>query len=153
MKRIFIYFSLTGNGDLISEHLKDEYDIRKIEMKKRFPKSFFFRIMKGGFLASINAKTKLKEFDNDIKDYENIVIGSPIWNARLSSPINTLLSKLDLNGKKVTFVFYSGSGEAPKAIEKVKKNYNIDKIIVLKEPIKYNEELKKLDELRSNTNE
>ena len=44
-------------------------------------------------------------------------------------------------------------GEAPKAIEKVNKNYNIDKIIVLKEPIKYNEELKKLDELRSNTNE
>ena len=147
MKRIFIYFSLTGNGDLISERLKDEYEIRKIEMKRRFPKSFFFRVLKGGFLASINAKTKLKDFDYDIKDYDEVVIGSPIWNARFSSPINTLLSKLEIGDKKLSFVLYSGSGEGPKAIEKIKKNYKYDKIIILKEPLKYNEELDKLKEL------
>ncbi len=147
MKKIFIYFSLTGNGDLISEKLKDEYEIRKIEMKRRFPKSFFLRVLKGGFLASINAKTKLKDFDYDIKDYDEVVIGSPIWNARFSSPINTLLSKLEIGDKKLSFVLYSGSGEGPKAIEKIKKNYKYDKIIILKEPLKYNEELDKLKEL------
>ena len=148
MEKLFIYFSLTGNGDLISERLKEEYDIRKIEMKKRFPKSFFFRVMTGGFLATINAKTKLKDFDNDLSDYDEVVIGSPIWNGRLASPINTLLSKLNLNNKKIKFVFYAGSGEAPKAIEKVNKKYNVEKIIVLKEPLKYNDELNKLEELR-----
>lgn len=147
MEKIFIYFSLTGNGDLISERLKDEYEIRKIEMKRRFPKSFFFRVLKGGFLASINAKTKLKDFDYDIKDYDEVVIGSPIWNARFSSPINTLLSKLEIGDKKLSFVLYSGSGEGAKAIEKIKKNYKFDKIIILKEPLKYNEELDKLKEL------
>lgn len=153
MKKLFIYFSLTGNGDLISGKLKDEYEIRKIEMKRRFPKSFFFRVLKGGFLASIKAKTKLKDFDENIEDFEEVVIGSPIWNARFSSPVNTLLSKLNLENKKVSFVLYSGSGEGPKAIELIKKNYKYDKIIVLKEPLKYNEELEKLNELRSTHNE
>ena len=116
MKKLFIYYSYTGNGEVVKQKMQEKgYDIRKVETLKNLPKSFFFAMMAGGFQAGIKKKAKLKEFDFDISEYDEIVIGSPIWNGRFSSPINTVLSQLDLSNKKVTFVFYSGSGEGKKA--------------------------------------
>ena len=98
MKKLFIYYSLTGNGDLVAEYLKEkEYDIRKIETKEPLPKNYVLRILAGGYKAMINYEDKLIDFDVNIDEYDKIVIGSPVWNARLSSPINTVLKLLDLN--------------------------------------------------------
>ena len=148
MKTLFIYYSNTGNGDLVSEYLSNKgLDVRKVERKKKMPKAFFFNVMTGGFLASIGHKDKIVNFDNDIEGYEYIIIGTPIWNGRFSSPINTVLSKLDLTDKRVAFALYSGSGEAKKAITKIEKNYPNASFIIMKEPKKYSDELSKLDEL------
>lgn len=69
----------------------------------------------------------------------------PFGMVNLLVQLNTLLSKLDLNKKKVTFILYSGGGSAPKAIKKINKKYKAN-IIELKEPKKYPDNLKKLNE-------
>ncbi|MBR3523310.1 MAG: hypothetical protein IKN87_01315 [Bacilli bacterium] len=146
MNKLFIYYSLTNNGDKVADYYKDKgYDIRKIEVKKKLPKIFFFRIMTGGFKALINYKEKLINFDNNIDNYNEIIIGSPIWFDRLSTPVRTALNKLNLENKTIHFVLYSGSGTGKKAEEFINKNYSSAKITILKEPNKYNDELKKLD--------
>lgn len=146
MKKLFIYYSLTGNGDLISQEMKARgYKLFKLEKKKRMPRKFFFRIMSGGFLATLNIKSRLKNYDFHLEDYDEIVVGSPIWNARLSTPINTLLAKGNFSNKKVSFLLYSGSGEGVKAIKKINKLFPESKIVILQEPLKHNEELKKID--------
>ena len=122
MNKIFIYYSLNSNGDLVAKYFRDNnIEVRKIETKKKMPKSFAMQIFKLGFLAGINYKSKLKDFDNDISKYDEVIIGSPIWFDRLSCPINSLLDKLDLKGKKVTFILYSGGGETIKASEEINK--------------------------------
>ena len=144
MKKLFIYYSLSGNGDVVADYLKDEgCDIRKVIMKDRMPKSYFGQILTGGFLAGINHKAKLDNFDNDISEYDEIIIGSPIWNGRLSCPINTVLEEIKLDNKKVMFILYSGSGTAPKAEKKLKDRYENVDIIMLKEPKKNKDELDK----------
>ena len=60
-KKIFIYYSLTGNGKLIAKKLEKECDIRKIVVKKELPKSFFLQMMVGGFKSLINYKEKLDD--------------------------------------------------------------------------------------------
>ena len=135
MRRIFIYYSLSGNGDLIADYLKSKkIDIRKIKTSEELPKNFILRILTGGFLAGINHKGKLIDFNNNIEKYDEIIIGSPIWNGRLSCPINTVLDKLDLKNKNFMFILYSGSGKAPKTEKLLKKRYKETKIINLKEP-------------------
>ena len=146
MNKLFIYYSLTNNGDKVADYYKDKgYDIRKIEVKKKLPKIFFFRIMTGGFKALINYKEKLINFDNNIDNYNEIIIGSPIWFDCLSTPVRTALNKLNLENKTIHFVLYSGSGTGKKAQEFINKNYSNAKITILKEPNKNNDELKKLD--------
>ena len=136
MNKIFIYYSHSGNGDKVANYLMTKgIDIRKV-IAKDLPKGKFGSIMTGGFLATINHKTKLIDFNSDINSYDHVIIGTPIWNSRLSCPINTVLSKLDLTNKKLTFILYSATGNDNKAMKKIKKLYPNANIINIKEPNK-----------------
>ena len=86
----------------------------------------------------------LDDYDSDVSAYDAVVIGSPVWNGRLSAPINTVLKDTDLSGKQLAFVLCAGSGEGPKALERINAEYPGARVIALKEPNKYPEELEKL---------
>ena len=145
MKKIFIYYSLSGNGDEVASFLSAKgFEIRKVETVKPMPNNFILRILTGGFKAGINYKDELKDFDSNIDDYDTVIIGSPVWNARFSSPINTVLSKLNLENKDLKFILYSGSGASSKATALIKKNWPKADIIDLKEPKTNKDELEKL---------
>ena len=148
MKTLFVYYSNTGSGDVVAECLKEQgAEIRKVLPKKPLPRSFFLSVMTGGFLAGIGYKMPLKGFDPSIEGFDRIVVGSPIWNGRISSPINSVLKEMDLSVLPVTFVFYAGSGEGKSAAKRIKKNYPNADVIFLKEPKKYPEELEKIKTL------
>ena len=147
MKKLFIYYSLTGNGDVVAEAFKDKgYEIRKVVSKSKYPKNKLGLMLVGGCKATFNKKDKLLDFDSDISKYDKVVIASPIWNDRLSAPINGVLDNLDLHDKDVSFVLYSASGNANTAKEKIKNVYDVD-TIVLKEPKKNRDELKKIENI------
>ena len=145
MNKIFIYYSLSGNGDVVADHLKKKsIDIRKVTTKDKMPKSFFFRIMMGGYYALREYKPQLVDFDSDISKYDEILLGTPIWNDRISPAILSVIDKLDLKDKKITFIFYSGSGKTNKGYEKVKNLFPKCDVINLKEPKVNKEELNKV---------
>jgi flavodoxin len=145
MKKLFIYSSFTGNGDLVAEEFKKKgYEIRKVIEKKKFPKSFFFSIMSGGFRAGLGLKAKLVNYDNNVKEFDEIVLGSPIWNGRFPPTTNSILKETDFAGKSLQFLLYSGSGEGKKALKKVKKMFPNSEVTFLQEPKKHKDELKKL---------
>lgn len=145
MKKLFIYYSLSGNGDLVAGKMKEAgYDIRRATLKKPMPKRFFFQIMTGGFLAGIKSRAKLEGFDPDVTDYDEVAIGSPIWNGRLTPAINTVLRDVDLSGKKVVFILTSGGGSAPKAIARLNGEFPGADVVMLTEPKKNPGELEKL---------
>ena len=135
MKKLFIYYSLNGNGDQVADVLlKKGYEIRKVIEKKKMPKKFFFMVLTGGFRAGLNLKGKLVNYDNDVSNYDEIVIGSPIWNGRFPPAINSVIKETNLENKKLSFLFYSGSGEGPKAMKKVNELFPKAKIYFLKDP-------------------
>lgn len=142
---IIYYYSLTNNTyEVAKKYQSLGFELREIKSKHKYPKKFFFRILSGGFRAGLNLKDKIEDINLHVSKSDNIIIAGPIWNGKFSSPINTILKKLDINNLNVTFVFTSGSGSAPKVVKKIWKKYPHKNIIVLKEPLKYPEELNKL---------
>lgn len=136
MKKIFIYFSHSGNGDFVGEILKNNgYEILKLDTKKRMGKMGFFRMMFYGMRASAGKKEKLLPYSFSKEPYDQIAIGSPIWADRLSTPINTFLCEQDLSNKRITFILYSGGGECKKGMEDIKKKFENAEIINLKMPL------------------
>ena len=141
MKKVFIYYSYSGNGDLVAKYYKEKgYEIEEIVTREPLPDNKFLAILTGGFKALINYKDKIEKSFLPINEYDEIVIGSPIWNGRLSSPVNAFLANHDIVPK--AFVLYSGSGKSPSATKTIIKKYPSSMIINLTEPKKHEEEFK-----------
>ena len=145
MKKLFLYYSHTGNGEVVANKFKENgYELRRVYEKKKMPKSFFMQMMVGGFRAGANKVGKLIDYNADVSEFDEIVIGSPIWNGRFPPASNAILKHTDLSNKKVTFVLYSGSGKGKRAKKKIEKLFPGSEIVFLQEPKKNQEQLDKL---------
>ena len=120
--KYFIYYSATGNGDFIASQLEAKgYQIVKVDTIKPLGKMGFFKILKYGGQAMWNKKAKIKDINLELKEDDKVIIGSPIWNDRLSTPINTILAKYDFNKETTQFIFYPAGSEAKKATKQITK--------------------------------
>ena len=143
--KYFIYFSASGNGDFIAEYLKElGYTPIKVEMIKPIKKINFFSIMKYGFRAGMNKKEKIKELNLDLNDNDEVIIGSPIWNDKLSTPINTLLDKYSFNKETTNFILYPAGEGTNKSLIQLEKLGFKNKPIVYSNPLKNQEKAKEL---------
>ena len=130
--KYFIYFSLTGNGDFLAEELsKKGYQIVKVEMIKEVKKVGFFTILKYGGRAMTNKKEKIKTIELSMDKDDEVIIGSPIWNDRLSTPMNTVLSMFNFNKETTGFLLYPAGEGTKKSFKQIKKlGFNKEPIII-----------------------
>ena len=143
--KYFVYFSASGNGDFIAEYLKElGYTPIKVEMIKPIKKINFFSIMKYGFRAGTNKKEKIKELNLDLNDNDEVIIGSPIWNDKLSTPINTLLDKYSFNKETTNFILYPAGEGTNKSLIQLEKLGFKNKPIVFSNPLKNQDKVKEL---------
>ena len=143
--KYFIYFSASGNGDFIAEYLKElGYATIKVEMIKPIKKINFFSIFRYGFRAGMNKKEKIKELNLDLKDDDEVVIGSPIWNDKLSTPINSLLDKYSFNKETTRFILYPAGEGTNKSLQRLEKLGFKNKPVVYSNPLKNQDKIKEL---------
>lgn len=137
MAKYFIYFSATGNGDFIAESLKTKgYTPVKVEMVKPMGKVGFWKIFIYGFYSMINKKAKIKDINLELKEGDEVIIGSPIWNDKLSTPINTVLAKFNLNKQTTGFILYPAGEGTKKSVKLLKKKGFEKEPIVISNPLK-----------------
>lgn len=141
MSKYFVYFSATGNGDFVAEQLTPRgYEAVKVEMVKPMGKIGFFKILNYGFRAMTNKKEEIKPIEQQIGEEDKVIIGSPVWNDRLSTPINTVLSQLKLNKETTQFVLYPAGNKTKKAVKQLKKMGFAKEPVVVPNPLKYNDQ-------------
>ncbi len=145
MNKYFIYFSLTGNGDFLASELKlYGYTPVKVEMVKKIKKVGFFFILRYGGRATFNKKEKIQPLNLELKEDDVVVIGSPIWGDRLSTPINTVLKQLSLNKDTTRFVLYPAGEDTKKSLQKLAKLGFTQEAIVISNPLKKMDEAKEI---------
>lgn len=112
MKNLIIYYSRTGNTETIAQEISKEVngEIKKIELIKDI--SFGW----AGFTSLIGLKGKIKAIDFDLKNYDNIFIGFPVWAGKSSTPINTFLDKVDFKEKNVFVFVTQADNKAPNSV-------------------------------------
>ena len=143
--KYFIYFSLSGNGDFIAEKLKEKgYEPIKVEMIKPIKKVGFFSMMKYGFKAGLSKREKIKPLNLDLKEDDEVIIGSPIWNDRLATPINTVLALLGLNKETTSFLVYPAGETANKVKNQLKKLGFKKEPIIYPHPLKDQEKINEI---------
>ena len=143
--KYYVYFSWSGNGDYIASFLKEKgYEPVKIETLKPLGKVNFFRILKYGFKAMGAKKTPIKDINLELKEDDVVVIGSPIWNDRLSTPVNTVLGQFDFNKENTKFILYPAGEETKKSLEQIANLGFKEQPIVYAHPLKSQDKAEEL---------
>lgn len=123
LKRAVVFYSLSGNTKEAAKRIASELEaeIIEAELVKPMPEKFWQQILVGGMQSSCGMKPKVKNIPADIADYDEIIIGGPIWAGKLASPLNTVIGKYNI-ADKITAVFtLSGGGDNDKCIEALAK--------------------------------
>jgi len=126
MKALVVYYSLTGKTKLISQVIAEALNATLVEIKERRPIPIPFVYLVGGFAATINRGSKINPIDVDLKQYETIFIGSPIWNSRPTPAVNSFIYQTNFEDRSVILFFTMAGDNSEKALAnitaKIEKN-------------------------------
>ena len=119
MKRIIVYYSLSGNTEEAVNIIAGKIgcDTLKIDTVKPMPKSFFAQILVGGGQVMMKTIPELKPIDKDMKEYDEIIIGTPIWNSKGVPAINAFLKDEEIRNKVTGLIITSGGGDIDKCVK------------------------------------
>lgn len=103
MKALILYYSYSGNTRRIAQMIKDKLncDWAEIETLKEYSKNYNDVVEEGKREIDRGFMPEIKDINTDIKDYDTIILGSPVWWYTFAPAMKTFLNKADLKGKKV----------------------------------------------------
>jgi len=143
MKTLVVYYSRTGKTRFVAEKVASELKAEIEEVVDLKNRSGRFGFLKAGYDATRGNETEIGETQKSPKDFELIVVGTPVWNSRPVSAISTYLKRNDFAGKKVAvFCTNDGMGKE-KAVERTKaliSNGNIVGELVVSKVLENREE-------------
>ena len=119
MKSLVVYYSLTGKTRLVAEAIAEALNATLVQIEERRPIPFPFVYLSGGFRAFTNRGSKICPIDVDLKQYERIFIGSPIWASRPTPAINSFIYQSNFEGRTVIPFFTMGGDDSKKALANI----------------------------------
>lgn len=124
-KTIIVYYSFEGNTKFIAEYLAQKLgaDILSLKPEKEVNTHGFMKYVWGGRQAVMKTKPKLEKYSFDVKKYDTIILGSPVWAGTFAPPIRTFLEDNKIKGKKVSF-FCCHEGGKGKVLEVAQRLLN-----------------------------
>ena len=134
-KKLVAYFSASGTTRKIAEMIAQaaEADLYEITPKQPYSKADLNWMDKNS-RSSIEMKDKtsrpeIKPTDAKVADYDEILIGFPIWWYVAPTIINTFLESYDFSGKKIVLFATSGGSGFGNTVSELKPSAPDAKIL------------------------
>jgi flavodoxin len=119
MKSLVAYYSLTGKTKLVAQVIAEALNATPVEIEERRPIPLPFVYLSGGFAALINRGREINPIDVDLKQYERIFIGSPIWNSRPAPAVNSFIYRTNFEGRSIIPFFTMRGDNSEKALANI----------------------------------
>ena len=152
-KKLVVYYSYTGHTKMIAKRIEEKLGCDILEIKPIIPYSTNYQtVVNKEQNNEISNKTpQIEKIDKDLKKYDEIIIGSPVWWYTIAPVIRTFLKQNDLSGKTIKpFATNAGwLGQTFKEIKKLCPNSNVKEgmNIVFTEDYNKNELVTPIDEI------
>jgi len=121
LKVLVVYYSLQGNSKCVGDHIADllKADVEEIKTVKPIdPHRFMDHYWEGNKEQPLE-EVQIKTPKHDPKNYDMIVIGTPVWAWAPAPPVTAYLKKMSIAGKKLA-LYTCSEGEAGRTLEKMK---------------------------------
>ena len=122
MKKIVVYYSYTGNTKKIADMIKEKLNCDVLELTPKIPFSTDYQTVVDEYQNNSidNKEVEINDININLNDYEEIIIGTPVWWYTISPVVVTFLKKYDLSGK-VVIPFATNAGWLGKTFKDVQK--------------------------------
>ena len=120
MKSLIVYYSLTGKTKLVAKAIAEVLNARLLEIaEKKTRRLGPFIYLVGGFGAITNRGSKINPVDVEMRQYERIFVGSPIWASRPVPAVNSFVYQTNFQGRDVVPFFSMGGDSSEKALANI----------------------------------
>lgn len=123
MKKAVVFYSLSGNTQAAAKEIAEGIGADLIELKlvKPFPTEKSKQLALGGMQAMFGMKPAIQELSKNIKEYDVLILGTPIWVGTIAAPVHSFLNKYQVLDKIVAVFTFSGGGDNKRCIAKLSK--------------------------------
>lgn len=123
MKKAVVFYSLSGNTQAAAKEITEGIGADLIELKlvKPFPTEKSKQLALGGMQAMFGMKPAIQELSKNIKEYDVLILGTPIWAGTIAAPVHSFLNKYQVLDKIVAVFTFSGGGDNKRCIAKLSK--------------------------------
>ena len=122
MKTLVTFYSRDGHtkraAEIIAKALNADID----EIKDKKSRKGIIGFLRAGYDATRGKTTEI-DFSKNPADYDIVIIGSPVWNGRVTPAIRTYLLKNMNNIRKAAF-FITCAGREGKSLMQMRELYN-----------------------------
>lgn len=130
MKAI-IYYSLSGRTKRELES-RFQGDYFRLKGKIKIPRNYWLQLLYLGMFSVINKKLEYEQFEIDFDQYDEVILGSPVWAWTISPFMKKFLHRHQFKNKLVTLLMTheGGPGKSMKRFKKRihKSNKIVDEI-------------------------
>jgi hypothetical protein len=95
-RTLIVYFSRTGHTEKAANSLAKMIDGDLIEIKDTKNYSGVVGFLRGGFLAYRKKQTIIEKTDINPKEYDIVILCSPLWAGSITPAIRTFCNQFDL---------------------------------------------------------
>ena len=132
-----VFLSRSGNTRVVAGQLQRAFKADSFELKMAtpWPDEYEAMVAWASRLKEAGTLPPLANTVPDLKSYDTLFLGSPIWDSSLPSPIRTFLSQRDLAEKRIVpFFTYGccGAGNAAETIAALAPHAKVAKPFTLK---------------------
>lgn len=122
MNKLIVYFSYTNHTKEIATRIQQKLNCDMVEIKTVIPYSDDYQSVVDDEQNSeaSNHLPEIQEIGVDLNEYDEIILGTPVWWYRPVPAIRTFLTQNDLSGKTIK-PFATNAGWLGRTFEEIKK--------------------------------
>lgn len=131
MKKLVVFYSYTGHTKMIAESIQQKlnWDILEIKPVKPYSTDYQTVVDEEQNNSSVGKTPDIQKIDKNLNDYDEIIVGTPVWWYTIAPVIRTFLTQNDLSNKTIKpFATNAGwLGHTFQEIQKLCPNSKVDK--------------------------
>lgn len=131
MKKLVVFYSYTGHTKMIAESIQKKLNCDILEIKPTKPYSTDYQTVvdEEQNNSSAGKTPDIQKIDKNINEYDEFIIGTPVWWYTIAPVIRTFLTQNDLSNKTIKpFATNAGwLGHTFQEIQKLCPDSRVDK--------------------------